>query len=285
MVWLDTQQKVMEDTTVSTGAAGFTPTCILVTGGCGFIGSQTTIELCRVYPTCKIVVYDRLDYCGSRQNLAEVRGHPYLKLVEGDLNESDLLAYILRNEKVDTVIHMAAQTHVDNSFSNSMAFTRDNILGTQSLLEVVREAKYPVKRFIHVSTDEVYGHTAAGSGHGMPDANEGMALEPTNPYSASKVGRRQEMAHSLTQLSSFAYTSGGSGVSGHVVLPHVRASCHDHQGEQRLWAPAGCRPNPDRSPSPTLPNSCLTPTLTLTLAPLYPILDINCYPTVKLTLN
>lgn len=165
----------------------YVPTSILVTGGCGFIGSQTTIELCRAYPTCKVIVYDRLDYCGSRKNLEELEGHPYLKLVEGDLNESDLLAYILRNERVDTVIHMAAQTHVDNSFSNSMAFTRDNILGTQSLLEVVRESKYPIYRFIHVSTDEVYGHTAAGAHHGMPDANEAMALEPTNPYSASKA--------------------------------------------------------------------------------------------------
>jgi len=164
----------------------YAPTSILLTGGAGFIGSCTAIELCREFPDCPLVVLDRLDYCASLKNLEDLQNHSNFKLVKGDLLEANLLRYIIEQEAVDTIIHMAAQTHVDNSFNNSMAFTRDNAMGTQTLLEVARTSKH-IKRFIHISTDEVYGHSAAGRDFGMPDAGEGMVLEPTNPYAASKA--------------------------------------------------------------------------------------------------
>jgi UDP-glucose 4,6-dehydratase len=100
---------------------------------------------------------------------------------QGSITSADLVNYVLRVEKVDTIMHFAAQTHVDNSFGNSITFTEANILGTHVLLEAAKEAK--VKLFIHVSTDEVYGEGDTG----VP-SHEGSPLEPTNPYSATKAG-------------------------------------------------------------------------------------------------
>jgi UDP-glucose 4,6-dehydratase len=101
--------------------------------------------------------------------------------VQGSIASSDLVNYIMRKEKIDYVLHFAAQTHVDNSFGNSIAFTESNVLGTHVLLEAAKEAK--VKLFIHVSTDEVYGDGISGVA-----STESSILEPTNPYSASKAG-------------------------------------------------------------------------------------------------
>jgi UDP-glucose 4,6-dehydratase len=101
--------------------------------------------------------------------------------MQGSITSADLVNYVLRVEKVDTIMHFAAQTHVDNSFGNSITFTEANILGTHVLLEAAKEAR--IKLFIHVSTDEVYGEGETG----IP-SHEGSPLEPTNPYSATKAG-------------------------------------------------------------------------------------------------
>lgn len=97
-------------------------------------------------------------------------------MAQGSIASADLVTYILRKEKIDTIMHFAAQTHVDNSFGNSIAFTESNVLGTHVLLEAAKEAK--VKLFVHVSTDEVYGDGISGVA-----SHEGSVLEPTNPYS------------------------------------------------------------------------------------------------------
>lgn len=109
---------------------------------------------------------------------------PPTQFVKGDIQSADLLNFVLEDEKVDTVMHFAAQTHVDNSFGNSLAFTLNNTHGTHVLLEACR-VYGGVRRFVAVSTDEVYGESSVGREEGC---NETSTLEPTNPYSAAKAG-------------------------------------------------------------------------------------------------
>ncbi len=139
------------------------------------------------FPTSsQIVVFDKLDYCASLRNLDALRGAPNFKFIRGDIQSGDLVAYVLATEGVDTVLHFAAQTHVDNSFGNSLAFTLTNVYGTHVLLEACRAAGPGViRRIINVSTDEVYGEGSVGAAVGL---GEGASLEPTNPYSAAKAG-------------------------------------------------------------------------------------------------
>jgi UDP-glucose 4,6-dehydratase len=121
------------------------------------------------------------DYCSSLKNLVSVQDLPNYTFVKGSITSPDLVNYVLRKEHIDTIMHFAAQTHVDNSFGNSFSFTEANILGTHVLLEAAKEAR--VKLFLHVSTDEVYGDGETG----VP-SHEGSPLEPTNPYAATKAG-------------------------------------------------------------------------------------------------
>ena len=150
----------------------------------GFIGSHAAILLCKKYPQYKVVVYDKLDYCACLQNLEEIENLPNFKFVKGDISSPDLVSYVLKEEKIDTIMHFAAQTHVDNSFGNSFAFTQANIYGTHVLLESAKNCP-SIRRFIHVSTDEVYGE---GEDFDTKPMEEEHVLEPTNPYAATKAG-------------------------------------------------------------------------------------------------
>jgi UDP-glucose 4,6-dehydratase len=162
----------------------YTPERILVTGGAGFIASHVTRRLLKEYPHYKVIVLDKLDYCATLNNLADVKDHPNFKFIKGDLQSGDLLSYIMDTEQIDTVMHFAAQTHVDNSFGNSLAFTMNNTYGTHVLLEACR-MNPRLRRVINVSTDEVYGESSLGAEKGL---SESSTLEPTNPYSAAKAG-------------------------------------------------------------------------------------------------
>lgn len=164
--------------------SNYTPKNILLTGGAGFIASHVAILLCQKYPQYNVVVYDRLDYCSCLANLGEIENLPNFKFVKGDIASPDLVSYILKEEKIDTIMHFAAQTHVDNSFGNSFAFTESNIYGTHVLLESAKNCA-TLKRFIHVSTDEVYGE---GEDFDTVPMAEEHVLEPTNPYAATKAG-------------------------------------------------------------------------------------------------
>jgi UDP-glucose 4,6-dehydratase len=161
-------------------SARYVPKSLLVTGGCGFIGSNFINHVLETYPEVRVVNLDRLDYCADRQNVTET---PNYTLVVGDLNDKDLVLHILQTHEIDTVVHFAAQTHVDNSFGNSIQFTMDNVLGTHTLLECCRVYN-AIKRFIHISTDEVYGEVDLEH----PGCNEKSLLNPTNPYAATKAG-------------------------------------------------------------------------------------------------
>lgn len=159
---------------------------LLVTGGCGFIGSNFINYFHTKYPNIKIINIDKLYYCSDINNVNEsIRNSENYKMIKCDINNSELVSYILEKDNIDTVIHFAAQSHVQNSFDNSIQFTRDNVFGTHSLLEACRKYQ-KINRFIHVSTDEVYGES-------MIDVNEKSKTEhsilcPTNPYAATKAG-------------------------------------------------------------------------------------------------
>ena len=155
----------------------FSPTNLLVTGGCGFIGSNFINYYKEKNPNVIIINFDKLDYCSNKN------GVNHDKLVIGNLKNKDLVVHILNEHEIDTVIHFAAQTHVDNSFGNSLEFTIDNILGTHTLLECCKVYN-KIKRFIHISTDEVYGEVDIDH----KGCTEKSLLNPTNPYAATKAG-------------------------------------------------------------------------------------------------
>ncbi len=155
---------------------------ILVTGGAGFIGSnferRTLEDAAPGLEGADVVVYDALTYSGNLENLAPVDGNPRYSFVHGDIRDRDLLDEILPT--VDTVVHFAAESHVDRSVRDSGPFVDTNVVGTQRLLDAGLSAG--LRRFVHVSTDEVYGSIAEGSW------DESRPLEPNSPYSASKAG-------------------------------------------------------------------------------------------------
>ena len=142
---------------METGGRGnggdFKPKNILVTGGAGFIASHVVIQLVKRFPESKIVCFDKIDYCSSLSNLDSVKECLNFKFIKGNLLSADLINYVLEEENIDTILHAAAQTHVDNSFGNSFAFTENNVMGTHVLIETAKNIG--IKRFIHVSTDEV----------------------------------------------------------------------------------------------------------------------------------
>uniref|UniRef100_A0A6C0DTM3 NAD(P)-binding domain-containing protein n=1 Tax=viral metagenome TaxID=1070528 RepID=A0A6C0DTM3_9ZZZZ len=158
---------------------------ILVTGGCGFIGSNFINYYFDKNTDVSIVNLDAMYYCASEFNVKEeIRNSDRYHLVKGNLCSFDLLTHILSNYKIDTIIHFAAQSHVQNSFEDSLQYTNDNVLGTHTLLETARRYG-KIEKFIHISTDEVYGESML-----MDDEekkNESSVLCPTNPYAATKA--------------------------------------------------------------------------------------------------
>jgi dTDP-glucose 4,6-dehydratase len=154
---------------------------LLVTGGAGFIGANFVHQQRRLYPGDRVVVLDSLTYAGNLHNLEPLSADPGLRFVRGDIGDGALCARLLADEKIDAIVHMAAESHVDRSILGPLAFIETNVVGTASLLESARAAK--VGRFVQVSTDEVYGSL------GPDDAafSEQHPLDPRSPYSASKA--------------------------------------------------------------------------------------------------
>jgi dTDP-glucose 4,6-dehydratase len=153
---------------------------VLVTGGCGFIGSNLVRLLLGERPDWRIVNLDKLTYAGNPENLADLEGHPRYRFVRGDICNGELLGDLFKTERIDAVAHLAAESHVDRSILAPSVFIDTNVRGTQVLLEAARELG--VKRFLHVSTDEVYGSLGPT---GL--FTEETPLAPTSPYSASKA--------------------------------------------------------------------------------------------------
>ena len=158
---------------------------LLITGGCGFIGSNF-INYIFDKTNYNIINLDAMYYCASENNIKEeIKNNDRYKLIKGNLCSYDLVRHIINDYKIDYVIHFAAQSHVQNSFEDSLQYTKDNIEGTHTLLEVCRKYKN-IKKFIHVSTDEVYGESMIEEDENKKTENS--ILCPTNPYAAKKAG-------------------------------------------------------------------------------------------------
>src|ERR1044071_4716261 len=153
-------------------------TTILVTGGCGFIGSNF-IRLLSAETDWRVVNLDKLTYAGNLRNLADL---PKLRIrfVQGDIHNQDLVRRVLKEEKPWAVVNFAAESHVDRSILDAAPFLQTNISGVHSLLEAMLD--FPVERFVHISTDEVYGDKEAKA-----PSSEETALLPSSPYAGTKA--------------------------------------------------------------------------------------------------
>ena len=151
---------------------------LLVTGGAGFIGSNFVRYILKKYPSYRVINLDKLTYAGNPDNIRDLDGNRRHEFVRGDINDAATVDGIM--PKVDAVVNFAAETHVDRSIASASAFIKTNISGTHTLLEAARRHRLP--RFVHISTDEVYGSIARGS------FTEKSGLNPSSPYSSSKAG-------------------------------------------------------------------------------------------------
>jgi dTDP-glucose 4,6-dehydratase len=152
---------------------------VLVTGGAGFIGSNFIRHLLSVRTDVRVINFDRLTYAGNPESLADFAADARYSLVRGDIAEASAVGEVFQSG-IDAVVNFAAETHVDRSIEDASPFLRTNILGTQCLLEAARRVRLP--RFIHISTDEVYGSAPAGESF-----TEETHLDPRSPYAASKA--------------------------------------------------------------------------------------------------
>ncbi|KAM5181177.1 dTDP-D-glucose 4,6-dehydratase [Mantella aurantiaca] len=152
---------------------------LLVTGGAGFIASHMIISLVENYPEYLVINVDKLDYCASLKNLDSVSHQPNYKFLQGDICNVHFIKHLFEVEHIDVVLHFAAQTHVDLSFSDSFKFAYVNVYGTHTLISAAYEAG--VGKFVYISTDEVYG------GSLVEEFDETSPKRPTNPYASSKA--------------------------------------------------------------------------------------------------
>ena len=154
---------------------------LLVTGGAGFIGSAFVRLAVKNRWATRLINLDKLTYAGNLENLTSIENDPGYRFVHGDICDSGLVRLVLEEEHPDAIVHFAAESHVDRSILGPGAFVETNVRGTFSMLEAARAAK--TARFLHVSTDEVYGSIEPPD-----DADESYTLKPSSPYSASKAG-------------------------------------------------------------------------------------------------
>ena len=158
---------------------------VLITGGAGFIGSHLVRKLIKDYPNYKIVNLDSLTYASNFKNLESNKSFTNYKFIKGDIRKLDFLQELFKSNNFDIVVHLAAESHVDNSIKNPFQFISTNILGTHNLLEIARDhwgKNKKDKLFYHISTDEVFGSLADGG-----KFSEDSHYDPRSPYSASKA--------------------------------------------------------------------------------------------------
>ncbi len=158
---------------------------ILITGGAGFIGSHVVRRFVTKYPDYHIYNLDALTYAGNLENIADIQDTPNYSFVKGDIVDADFIDQLFATHQFDGVLHLAAESHVDRSITDPLAFVKTNVIGTMNLLNAAKKIwanDMSGKRFYHISTDEVYGSLGA---EGL--FTETTAYDPNSPYSASKA--------------------------------------------------------------------------------------------------
>ncbi len=188
---------------------------ILITGGAGFIGSHVIRRMVTLHPDTRILNLDMLSYAGNMENLKDIERASNYHFVRGDITDAAFLEKLFGDEEIDGVIHLAAESHVDRSIADPMAFINTNIIGTVTLLNACRKAwtSFEGKRFYHISTDEVYGSLGD---EGL--FTEDTAYDPRSPYSASK-------ASSDHLVRAYHHTYG---------LPVVLSNCSNNYGPNQF---------------------------------------------------
>ena len=188
---------------------------ILITGGAGFIGSHVIRRMVNLSPDTRILNLDQLTYAGNLENLKDIENLPNYQFIRGDITDTAKLEKLFDDEKIDGVIHLAAESHVDRSIADPMAFINTNIIGTVNLLNACRGAWKDMngKLFYHISTDEVYGSLGK---EGL--FTEETAYDPRSPYSASK-------ASSDHLVRAYHHTYG---------LPVVLSNCSNNYGPNQF---------------------------------------------------
>jgi len=158
---------------------------ILITGGAGFIGSHVVRRFVNKYPHYQIVNLDALTYAGNLENIADIQNKSNYTFIKGDIVDADFINELFTEHQFDGVLHLAAESHVDRSITDPLAFVKTNVIGTMNLLNAAKtiwKDNYSGKRFYHISTDEVYGSLGET---GL--FTETTAYDPNSPYSASKA--------------------------------------------------------------------------------------------------
>ncbi|ALM49891.1 dTDP-glucose 4,6-dehydratase [Flavobacterium psychrophilum] len=158
---------------------------ILITGGAGFIGSHVVRRFVKKYQDVHIYNLDALTYAGNLENIKDIQNEPNYTFVKGDITDAEFINDLFQEQKFDGVLHLAAESHVDRSIKDPLAFVKTNVIGTMNLLNAAKDlwkGNFEGKRFYHISTDEVYGTLGA---EGL--FTETTAYDPNSPYSASKA--------------------------------------------------------------------------------------------------
>lgn len=189
---------------------------ILITGGAGFIGSHVVRLMVNKYPDYNIYNLDTLTYCGNLENLSDIEDKPNYHFIKADINDAQNMIDIFVEKNIDSIIHLAAESHVDRSITDPLAFVRTNVFGTVNLLEAAKKhwaGNWDGKRFYHVSTDEVFGSLGKEGFF-----TETTPYDPQSPYSASK-------ASSDHFVRAYGNTYG---------LPFVISNCSNNYGENQF---------------------------------------------------
>ena len=152
---------------------------LLVTGGCGFLGSNFIRHILKKYPNYRVINLDKLTYAGNPDNLKDIEGNSNYQFIKGDIADERTVPKICRNNRIDCIVNYAAETHVDRSILDPDAFIKTDVLGTYNILKAVKDLGIP--KFVQISTDEVYGSIKKGK------FIETSPFKPNSPYSASKA--------------------------------------------------------------------------------------------------